>query len=107
MAKTKSERLEELQKKEAQIKAQIQAIKAQESSEERKKDTRRKILIGGVVLSKVKRGEWGNDRLHSLLNNELKADRDRELFGLPSLASKDVKKEKKTEAEVTTGGNQS
>ena len=58
MAKTTKDKLAELMKKEAELKAQIQAIKARENEEERKRDTRRKILIGGVVLSKVKRGEW-------------------------------------------------
>lgn len=102
MAKTKSEKLEELQKKEAQIKAQIQAIKARDSDEERKRDTRRKILIGGIVLAKVKRGEWGKDKLEALLSNELKAERDRELFGFPPLASDEAKKD----PGATDGGNQ-
>lgn len=102
MAKTKAEKLAELQEKESQIKAQIQALKARDSEEERKRDTRRKILIGGVVLSKVKRGEWGQEKLKALLDNELKADRDRELFGFPPLASNEAKKD----PGVTDGGNQ-
>lgn len=102
MAKTKAEKLEELKKKEAQIKAQIQAIKAQESTEERKKDARRKILIGGAVLAKVKRGEWHEKQLHDLLNSELKADRDRELFGLPLIPAN-----KTAEQGSTDGGNRS
>jgi len=103
MAKTTKEKLAELIKKEAELKAQIQAIKARESEDERKRDTRRKILIGGVVLSKVKRGDWTNEKLQALLNNELKADRDRELFGLPLLASNEAKKD----PGATDGGNQS
>lgn len=102
MAKTKAEKLAELQQKEAQIKAQIQALKARDSEEERKRDTRRKILIGGVVLSKVKRGEWGKEKLNALLDNELKANRDRELFGLPLLSSEEAQQE----PGVTGGGNQ-
>lgn len=103
MAKTTKEKLAELIKKEAELKAQIQAIKARESEDERKRDTRRKILIGGIVLSKVKRGDWTQEKLQSLLNNELKTDRDRELFGLPLLASNEAKKD----PGVTDGGNQS
>jgi hypothetical protein len=102
MAKTKAEKLAELQEKEAQIKAQIQAIKARDSEEERKRDTRRKILIGGVVLSKVKRGEWSQEKLKTLLDNELKADRDRELFGFSLLASNETPKDNGS----TDGGNQ-
>ncbi len=103
MAKTTKDKLADLMKKEAELKAQIQAIKARESEEERKRDTRRKILIGGVVLSKVKRGEWNQEKLQALLNNELKADRDRELFGLPLLASNEAKQD----SGATDGGNQS
>lgn len=103
MAKTTKDKLADLMKKEAELKAQIQAIKARESEEERKRDTRRKILIGGVVLSKVKRGEWNQEKLQALLNNELKADRDRELFGLPLLASNEAKQDHG----ATDGGNQS
>ena len=102
MAKTTKDKLADLMKKEAELKAQIQAIKARESEEERKRDTRRKILIGGVVLSKVKRGEWNQEKLQALLNNELKADRDRELFGLPLLASNEAKQD----PSATDGGNQ-
>lgn len=103
MAKTTKDKLADLLKKEAELKAQIQAIKARESEAERKRDTRRKILIGGVVLAKVKRGEWNQEKLQALLNNELKADRDRELFGLPLLASSEAKQD----SGATNGGNQS
>ena len=103
MAKTTKDKLADLIKKEAELKAQIQAIKARESEEERKRDTRRKIPIGGVVLSKVKRGEWNQEKLQALLNNELQADRDRELFGLPLLASNEAKQD----PGATDGGNQS
>ncbi len=88
MSKPKSDKLEELLAKEAQIKAQIQQLRARETEAERKKDARRKILIGGSILAKVKRGEWHQQQLHDLLNSELKTDRDRELFGLPPMAPK-------------------
>lgn len=88
MAKSKSDKLAELLEKETQIKAQIQALKARETEQERKKDARRKILIGGAVLAKVKRGEWHQNQLHDLLNSELKADRDRVLFDLPAIGGK-------------------
>ncbi|EIM2306797.1 mobilization protein [Salmonella enterica] len=88
MAKTRAEKLEELQKKENQIKAQIQQLKQREQAEERKKDTRRKILIGGAILAKLKRGEWNHQQLIALLDSELKTERDRALFeelNLPTL----------------------
>ncbi|WP_247178546.1 mobilization protein [Escherichia coli] len=93
MAKSRAEKLEELRQKEAQIKAQIQQLKQREQTEERKKDTRRKILIGGAVLAKIKRGEWNYHQLVSLLDNELKNDRDRALFDEMGLKAVDTRKE--------------
>lgn len=88
MAKIQKDKLAELLEKEAQLKARIQALKQRESADERKKDARRKILIGGAIIAKVKRGEWHQQQLVDLLDGELKADRDRELFGLPKIAQK-------------------
>jgi hypothetical protein len=48
---TKEERLKALEQKQAQIKAQIQALKARDTAQERKDDTRRKVLLGGFVLA--------------------------------------------------------
>lgn len=93
MAKSRAEKLEELRQKEAQIKAQIQQLKQRDQTEERKKDTRRKILIGGAVLAKIKRGEWNYQQLVSLLDNELKNDRDRALFDEMALKAVDARKE--------------
>jgi len=83
MAKTSKEKLAELLAKEAQIRAQIQALANREKTAERKKDTRRKILIGGVILAKVRRGEWPQQQLVDLLDGELQQERDRALFDLP------------------------
>lgn len=51
------------------------------------------------MLAKVKRGEWHMNQLQDLLNSELKADRDRELFDLPAL-----NQEQASEAPSDTGG---
>ena len=53
---TKEERLKALAQKQAQIKAQIQALKARGTTKARKDDTRRKVLLGGVILKLVKEG---------------------------------------------------
>lgn len=76
-------RLDSLTEKRDQINAQIQALKHREMEEERKKDTRRKILIGGVVLKMVKNGEMTQERLDQILGLHLDSERDRVLFGLP------------------------
>ena len=45
-----SQRLENLKKKQEQIKSQIQSLEASQKSRERKKETRRKILVGAYFL---------------------------------------------------------
>jgi glucose/arabinose dehydrogenase len=42
---------EKLEKQKAQIEARLKALEARESAERRKKDTRRKIVVGGAVLA--------------------------------------------------------
>ena len=82
---TKEERLKALEQKQAQIKAQIQALKARDTAQDRKDDTRRKVLLGGFVLAQMKKNGIGvqsvtyeSVRFIAKLNN----DRDRVLFGL-------------------------
>lgn len=82
---TKEERLKALEQKQAQIKAQIQALKARDTAQDRKDDTRRKVLLGGFVLAQMKKNGIGvqsvtyeSVRFIDTLNN----DQDRALFGL-------------------------
>ena len=76
-------KLDTLTEKRDQINTQIQAIKQRGRGEERKKETRRKILIGGIVLKMVKNGEIEKEWLDQILRLHLNSDRDRVLFGLP------------------------
>ena len=65
-------------------KQQVEARKrAAESKRTRADDTRRKILVGAVILSKVERGEWPESRLLELMDKALTRADDRVLFGLP------------------------
>jgi len=50
MAKTDEERLADIREKQAQLKAREQAIITRQKENERKADTRRKIIIGGIWL---------------------------------------------------------
>nr|WP_176024263.1 mobilization protein C [Brucella pseudintermedia] len=83
MARPRDEIIADLQDRERQIQARIKALQAKGASENRKKDTRRKILIGGAVLAKVKRGDWLYQQMVDLVNDVLTSDRDRALFDLP------------------------
>lgn len=48
---TKAGKLEALRKKQGQLKAKIAELEAREKAAERKKDARRKIIVGGAVLA--------------------------------------------------------
>ena len=86
---TIDERIKLLEDKLKQEKAKKQKIEARlriaESKRKRADDTRRKILIGAVIMGKVASGEWDNDKLLALLDPALTRGDDRALFGLDSL----------------------
>jgi hypothetical protein len=94
-------RLEQLTKKRDHINAQIQQIKAREKGEDRKRDTRKKILIGGTILKLVKQGEWTEAQLLELLDRELSLDRDRLLFGLSPKSGEAKERVKNDEGQET------
>lgn len=79
---SREEKLRKLEERQSQLKAKIQKIKAREATEERKLDTRKKVVLGAVLLEMVKSGEWSEEKLHGLLDRKLTRTRDRELFGL-------------------------
>ena len=72
-------RLRQLKVKERLVKARW---RKQESQRERKADTRRKILVGAIVLAKVEQGVLTESQLRQWLDGALKRVDDRALFGL-------------------------
>jgi large subunit ribosomal protein L7/L12 len=80
----KQSRIDVLKKKKEQLNAQIQKLESLQKSRERKRDTRRKILIGACFMDKA--AEDGSlDSLYQQLDGYLKRNSDRELFGLEGL----------------------
>jgi len=71
-----------------QLKAQKQAIEAREKTkqkeQDRKDDTRRKILLGSYLIKKMQ-NEANKEKILAELNEYLTENRDRQLFGLPDL----------------------
>ena len=68
-----------------QLKAKKQAIEAREKTkqkeQERKDDTRRKILLGSYLIKKMQ-NEANKEKILAELNEYLTEDRDRQLFNL-------------------------
>lgn len=78
-----NKRLEQLLKKREQLNAQIQKVKTKEASQKRKEDTRRKILLGALMMEMMERGELDKNKIRKRLDSFLTRDIDRSLFDLP------------------------
>ena len=79
-------RIADLEKRLKQAKAlkqqQVAREKAAEKKRQRSDDTRRKILVGAVILAKVEHGEWPQEHLREWMDKALTRADDRTLFGL-------------------------
>ena len=84
------DRIADLEKRLKQAKAlkqqQVARSRAAEKKRQRSEDTRRKILVGAVILAKVDHGEWPKERLREWMDKALTRADDRTLFGLPTLS---------------------
>ena len=91
-AETLEKKIEAQLEKLKQLKARKQAIEAREKSkqkeQERKDDTRRKILLGSYLIKKMQANEVNKNKVLADLNEYLTEDRDRQLFDLPLLQKK-------------------
>lgn len=76
-------KLEQLKKKQEQLRLQIQKEQQKESTKKRKEDTRRKILLGAMVLERMERESDYKEQVSKTLDKYLTKERDRELFDLP------------------------
>ena len=92
-----SKRLEQLLKKREELSAQIQKLRAREATQKRKEDTRRKILLGALVMEMIEKGELERDKIWKRLDGFLTREIDRNLFELPVLEKRkagEVKRER-------------
>ncbi|MBS1714209.1 MAG: hypothetical protein JST30_07715 [Armatimonadetes bacterium] len=75
-------RIEVLKQKRAQLDAEIQRLAARNRMQSRKDDTRRKILIGAVVMLEMADHEEFARFIRKALSKRLMKPRDRQLFNL-------------------------
>lgn len=94
--KNPEDKLAELQKQEAQLKARIQRERARLRDQERKADTRRKIIAGALALEH--KDKTFQATLTKLLDEYVTRDADRALFGLDPIETDADKAETKTPA---------
>jgi hypothetical protein len=86
MSQKLNERISNLEQRLGQLRAQRQREDQRkrtfESRQARKEDTRRKILIGALVMARVQQGRFSEGELKSWLDEALTRADDRKLFGL-------------------------
>src|ERR1700722_7939521 len=81
---TLQNRLTQLKLRQQRSDARKHALEAQR---ERKLETRRRILVGGLVIAKAKQGEIDSNQLQAWLDQVLTRTADRALFNLPALGA--------------------
>jgi len=81
MCMSEINKVEKLKMQREQLNARIQKMEASEKAREKKRDTRRKILIGAYYLDKA-RDESTMDEVNKIMDGFLTRQSDRELFGL-------------------------
>ncbi len=75
-------KLDELLKKREQLNAQIQKERNKHTQQKRKEDTRRKILLGALMMEMMNKGELDEKKIMKRLDGFLSRDTDRQLFDL-------------------------
>ncbi|MEZ8023617.1 MULTISPECIES: hypothetical protein [Vibrio] len=75
-------KLEKLKRKQEQLKEQIQKEAQRVKAQNRKNDTRRKILLGTMVLDRMSKNDEYKQKILLMLDSYLKNERDRLLFSL-------------------------
>ena len=81
-ATRREKRLQQLDEQAARIRAEQRRLRALTSREERKRDTRRLILMGAMLRDRMARGDLTEKLFQADMDRFLVQDRDRELFGL-------------------------
>jgi hypothetical protein len=84
MADAPNDKLAKLKQQRARYDEKIKRLEKAEREKERKRDTRRKILAGAVVLTAIENEPDKKAWFARLLDQELIRDDDRELFDLPA-----------------------
>jgi hypothetical protein len=87
MTNSFNKRLEKLKEKKKVIDTRIQSIEARQKNSERKKDVRRKILIGSYYLDKAVKDN-NMEEIKVIMDKFLMRNSDRILFDLELLPNK-------------------
>ena len=75
--------MEKAKRQYEQAKARLYATRARETKLARKRDTRRKVILGGALIELSERDQPARSMMHRLIGN-LSREQDRKMFNLDS-----------------------
>ena len=101
-----TKQLDALLEKEKKLKAQIQQAKSLQRTSERKRQTRRQVLIGAAVLARVEAGLWPREELLTMMDGFLTRPNERELFELEAQVDEVAGVDETSQPDSKTGSNQ-
>ena len=73
-----ADRIARIQEKKDQLEARLRPLKAKAKSEERKRDTRRKIVVGGAILAAIEKDAFLALHVRKVLTASVRRPNDRE-----------------------------
>ena len=84
---TDNSKIDKIQQQIQALKEQLKKEKTKQNARQRKTDTRKKILLGAMLMHWVETGEFNEAELLKGLDKFLTRESDRALFGLPEISS--------------------
>lgn len=80
-------RLQRAMQEKASLESKIRRLKSMQSTEARRADARKKIVVGAAILSATKADPDFKRAIARILHERVTAARDRELLGLPPISA--------------------
>ena len=99
---TDKNKIDKIQQRIEELKSQLRQEKAKENTRQRKIDTRKKILLGAMLMHWVENGEFKSADLLEGLDKFLTRDSDRVLFGLSSKSNDTTSQTASTQKKKST-----
>ena len=82
MPRVSRESIQKLEQKKRALEIKLKALKTQQRREERKKDARRKILVGSALVAAVEAGRVSEALFGQIIDEFVTKEKDREFLGL-------------------------
>lgn len=99
---TDKNKIDKIQQRIEELKEQLRQEKAKENTRQRKIDTRKKILLGAMLMHWVETGEFNEADLLKGLDKFLTRESDRVLFGLSSKSNDTISQTASTQKKKST-----